>query len=190
MVGRGYKETLAQERSPRTHGRGTGHTNRFRGCESFFVRAKLCTDTVRSDHWPITCSISTETRAQPHSNRTPCVVDWRSAPEWGNEQLAQATTDMVTSVDFETQRNTVAASLIHQKLFPSKLSEFRWISSLSTMRKLLGYVWLAAVGDTQFNSFQTRFLRKIDASHGFFCLGETKRTREGVEGTTGPQEGL
>ena len=38
-------------------------------------------DSVRSDHWPITCSTSTETRAQRHPNRTPCVVDWRPAPE-------------------------------------------------------------------------------------------------------------
>ena len=38
------------------------------------------------------------------------------------------------------------------------------------MRKLLGYVWLAAMGDTQFNSFQTGFLRKTDASHGIFVL--------------------
>ena len=28
------------------------------------------------------------------------------------------------------------------------------------MRKLLGYVWLEAMGDTQFNSFQTGFLRR------------------------------
>ena len=43
-------------------------------------------------------------------------------------------------------------------------------SSLSTMRKLIGYVWLEAMGDTQFRSFQTGFLRKTDASHGVFVL--------------------
>ena len=85
-------------------------------------------------------------------------------------QLAQAITDMFSSLDFETQWTTVAASLVPKKPFPSKLSEFRPISSLSTMRKLLGYVWLAAMGDTQFNSFQTGFLRKTDASHGIFVL--------------------
>ena len=85
-------------------------------------------------------------------------------------QLAQAITDMFSSLDFETQWTTVAASLVPKKPFPSKLSEFRPISSLSTMRNLLGYVWLAAMGDTQFNSFQTGFLRKTDASHGVFVL--------------------
>ena len=44
------------------------------------------------------------------------------------------------------------------------------IQTLSTMRKLLGSVWLEAMGDTQFNSFQTGFLRKTDASHGVFVL--------------------
>ena len=43
------------------------------------------TDSVRSDHSPITCSISTETRAKRRPNRTRCVVDWRPAPEWENE---------------------------------------------------------------------------------------------------------
>ena len=38
------------------------------------------------------------------------------------------------------------------------------------MRKLIGYVWLEAMGDTQFRSFQTGFLRKTDASHGVFVL--------------------
>ena len=85
-------------------------------------------------------------------------------------QLAQAITDMFSSLDFETQWTTVAAILVPKRPFPSKLSEFRPISSLSTMRKLLGYVWLAAMGDTQFNSFQTGFLRKTDASHGVFVL--------------------
>ena len=85
-------------------------------------------------------------------------------------QLAQAITDMFSSLDFETQWTTVAASLVPKKPLPSKLSEFRPISSLSTMRKLLGYVWLAAMGDTQPNSFQTGFLRKTDASHGIFVL--------------------
>ena len=84
---------------------------------------------------------------------------------------AQAITDTFTSLDFETQRTTVAASLIPKKPFPSKLSEFSPISSLSAMRKLLGYVWLAAMGDT------------------------SKRDGKGVEnrsvpGTAGPQEGL
>ena len=46
-------------------------------CEVDHSMDTLGTDTVRSDHWPITCSISTETRAQSHSKRTPCVVDWR-----------------------------------------------------------------------------------------------------------------
>ena len=63
------------------------------------------------------------------------------------------------------------------------------------MRELLGYVWPEAMGDTQFNSFQTGFLRRTDASHEVFCLGESKRAGEGVEnplvpGTVGPQEGL
>ena len=79
-------------------------------------------------------------------------------------QLAQAITDMFTSLDFETQWTTVAASLVPKKPSPSKLSEVRPISSLSTKRKLLGYVWLAAVGNTPFNSFQTDFLRKTRAS--------------------------
>ena len=77
---------------------------------------------------------------------------------------------MFTSRDFGKQWTRVAATLVHQKPFPSKLSEFRPISSLSTMRKLLGYVWLEAMGGTQFNSFQTGFLRKTDASHGVFGL--------------------
>ena len=106
-------------------------------------------------------------------------------------QLAQSITDMFTSLDFETQWTTVAASLIHQELFPSKLSEFRPGSSLSTMRKLLGYVWLATNGVTQFNgllSQNRRFARSV-------CSGESQRAREGVEdanfcGTAGPQEGL
>ena len=85
-------------------------------------------------------------------------------------QLAQAITDMLSSLDFETQWTTVAASLTPKKPSPSKLSEFRPISSLSTMRKLLGYVWLAVMGDTQFNSFQTGFLRNTDASHRVFVL--------------------
>ena len=38
------------------------------------------------------------------------------------------------------------------------------------MPKLLGSVWLEAMGDTQFHSFQTGFLRKTDARHGFFVL--------------------
>ena len=89
---------------------------------------------------------------------------------------------------------TVAASLIPKKPFPGKLSEFRPISSLSRIIKLLGYVWLAAMGNTQFNWFQTGFLRKIDASHGV-CLGESKQDGKGMEkpsvpGTAGPQEGL
>ena len=85
-------------------------------------------------------------------------------------QLAHAITDMFSSLDFETQWTTVVGSLVPKKPFLSKLSEFRPISSLSTMRKLLGYVWLAAMGDTQFNSFQTGFLRKTDASHGILVL--------------------
>ena len=65
------------------------------------------------------------------------------------------------------------------------------------MRKLLGCVWLEAMGDTQFHLFQTDCLRKTDASHFArrFCPRESKRAREGVEdafvsGTVGPQEGL
>ena len=83
------------------------------------------------------------------------------------EQLAQTCSHHWTS---RPQWTTVAASLIPKKPFTSKLSEFRPISSLSTMRKLLGYVWLEAMGDTQFNSFQTGFLRRTDASHGVFVL--------------------
>ena len=332
-------------------------------CEVDHIRDTWGTDSVRSDHWPITCSISTETIAQRHPNRTPCVVDWRPAPEWRNEmekvrdwnrpaevletwrdldikfpmetdtckgyeddldvllkalnksdkddkdrpnlcreiwrkrrarrchvdrqkkmeccekgrappakpkskrlnwvrvfgnrnvpislslsntvqgqtqrqaedenrtwwvdlwhtrvadtpvfqrdvellikcikklrkhkscpggvaaeifhqlsptqlaQLAQAITDMFTSLDFETQWTTVAASLIPTKPFHSKMTELRPISAVSTMRKLHGNVWLTAMGDTQFNSFQTGFLHKTDASHGL--LGEGKRAREG-----------
>ena len=75
-------------------------------------------------------------------------------------QLAQAITSMFTALDFETQWTTVAATLVPKKPFPRKLSEFRPGSSLSTMRKLLGYIWLAALGDTQFNSFQASELAK------------------------------
>ena len=45
----------------------------------------LGTDTIRSDHWPITCSISTEVCNQRPPKRTPCVVDWRLTPEWEDE---------------------------------------------------------------------------------------------------------
>ena len=54
-------------------------------CEVFHRMDAWRADTVRSDHWPITCCISTETRAQRRPIRTPCVVDWRPAPEWENE---------------------------------------------------------------------------------------------------------
>ena len=69
----------------------------------------------------------------------------------------------------------------HPSPFPSNLSEFRPVSSLSTMmRNLLGYIWMAAKN--------SRFAQS-------FCSGESHRAREGVEddmkcGTTGPQEGL
>ena len=85
-------------------------------------------------------------------------------------QPAQDITSMFTSLDFEIQWTTVVETLVPKKLFPSKLSEFRPFSSLSTMRKLLGYVWLEAMGYTQFHSFQTGFLRKTDASHGVSVL--------------------
>ena len=54
-------------------------------CEVDHSVDTMGTDTVRNDHWPITCSISIKTRAQRHSKRTPCVVSWRPAPEWENE---------------------------------------------------------------------------------------------------------
>ena len=79
-------------------------------------------------------------------------------------QLAQSVTDMFTSRDFETQWTTSGRSESGpQKVFSEKLLEFRLNSSLSTMRMLLGYVWLVAMGDTQFHSFQTSFPRKTDA---------------------------
>ena len=84
---------------------------------------------------------------------------------------------------------TVAASLIPQKLFPSLFS------SLSEMRKLLGYTWLATVGDTQLNSFQTATFAEADASHRVFFLERPRELARGMEdafqcGTAGPQEGL
>ena len=51
-------------------------------CEVNHSMDTMGTDTVRSDHWPIKCSIPTENRAQRHSEHTPCVVNWRPAPEW------------------------------------------------------------------------------------------------------------
>ena len=38
------------------------------------------------------------------------------------------------------------------------------------MRKLLGYVWLEVLGDTQLTWCQTGVLRKTGASHGDFGL--------------------
>ena len=60
-------------------------SSRVQSCEVDHTMDTLGTDTIRSDHWPITCSISTETSNQRHPTRTPCVVDWRPAPAWENE---------------------------------------------------------------------------------------------------------
>ena len=64
------------------------------------------------------------------------------------------------------------------------------------MRKLLAYVWLAGMEEThtQFNPFQTGFLRKTDASHGIIVLeraGELARMEDAfVCGRVAPHEGL
>ena len=77
-------------------------------------------------------------------------------------------------------------------LFLSKPSEFRPVSSLSTMRKLLGYIWLEAMDDTQFNSLQTGFLRKKETSHGVVLKRASELSDLNVFmcGTAGPQEGF
>ena len=64
-----------------------------------------------------------------------------------------------------------------QKASPSKMSEFRPISSLPTIKKLLGYVWLEAMGDTQFHPFQTGFLRKTHALTEFLSWREQASSR-------------
>ena len=60
-------------------------SSRVQSFEVDHSRDTLGTDTIRSDHWPITCSISTETCDQGPPKRTPCVVDWRPSLEWENE---------------------------------------------------------------------------------------------------------
>ena len=65
-----------------------GHIDEERDTQIDFVAVKASSrvqGSVRSDDWPITCSISTETCNQRHPKRTPCVVDWRPAPEWESE---------------------------------------------------------------------------------------------------------
>ena len=97
------------------------------------------------------------------------------------EQLAQANTDMFTSLDFETQWTIVAASLIPKKAFPSKLSEFRPdlfpVDDEETARLLLaGSYWKHTVQfvPNGLSSQDRRFARSL-------CLGNTKRDGKGVE---------
>ena len=90
-------------------------------------------------------------------------------------QLAQSTTDMFTSLDFETVDYSCSEP-DPRKAFSYQIFGIQPISSLSTMIKLLGNVWLAAMRDTQFNSFQAVFLHKTDATHGVFVLESLRRS--------------
>ena len=60
-------------------------SSRVQSCEVDHSMDTLGMDTIRSDHWPITCSISTEAVKQCPPKRSPCVVNWRPAPKWENE---------------------------------------------------------------------------------------------------------
>ena len=60
-------------------------TSRVQSCEVDHSLDTLGIDTIRSDHWPLTCSISSEVSKQSSPKRSPCVVTWRPAPEWESE---------------------------------------------------------------------------------------------------------
>ena len=60
-------------------------TTRVQSCEIDHSLDTLGIDTIRSDHWPLTCSISAEVVKQVSPKRSSCVVNWRPAPEWENE---------------------------------------------------------------------------------------------------------
>ena len=76
-----------------------GHTDEDSDTQVVAVKPSSCVQSCEVDHsmdtWAqtlfaaiislFTCSISTETRAQRRPNRTPCVEDWRPAPEWEDE---------------------------------------------------------------------------------------------------------
>ena len=60
-------------------------TSRVQSCEVDHSLDTLGIDTIRSDHWPLTSSISSEVVKQISPKRSTCVVNWRPAPEWESE---------------------------------------------------------------------------------------------------------
>ena len=65
----------------------------------------------------------------------------------------------------------IIATLIPKVVGPKGLNEFRPLSSLCCVRKLIGYIWIETLpADLRWHTFQTAFLKGRDASQAVFTI--------------------
>ena len=73
-------------------------------------------------------------------------------------------------LDFDKGWTDSAAVLTLKSHGAFSLDMFRQLACLVTMRKLLGYLWLASLPSLCFQTFQTAFVKGTHAMHGVFAL--------------------
>ena len=73
-------------------------------------------------------------------------------------------------LDFDKGLTDSAAVLTPKSHGAFSLDMFRPLACLVTMRKLLGYLWLASLPSLCFQTFQTAFVKGTHAMHGVFAL--------------------
>ena len=92
--------------------------------------------------------------------------------------LATAITDLFKKCDVSDDWSTITASLIPKVAVPKGPKDFRPIAALTSLRKLIGYIFMLTLPEASYKSFQCGFVPKRDATQAVFCvkrLGELAR---------------
>lgn len=74
------------------------------------------------------------------------------------------------NVDFDASITRAGAVLLPKIINAPSLDKFRPIASLSSTRKLYGYLWLHGLPNIKFASFQTAFVKGAHPLQGVYCL--------------------
>ena len=94
----------------------------------------------------------------------------RSLPSHAIDLLAAFFTKILASLEIPESWTVAFAVLLPKVVGASNLSKFRAIACLSTVRKLLGYIWMSMLPPLRFESFQTGFVKGSQAADGIFSL--------------------
>jgi hypothetical protein len=94
----------------------------------------------------------------------------QALPETARNALAINLTERCSKLDFPPDWCASFISLVPKVVGVTSLAGFRPVAGLVTMRKLLGYIWLASLPQIRFFSIQTAFVPGSHADTGPFLL--------------------